>query len=183
MNELFDILSGIRGVKERPEYAGLLSFYDTSMGINPPVAKLPSNLQNKWRDLAAMYKATTSVYTVCNSHPSHTFATLCMTRPKYFYDPSFDFDMNTSTYSHGPPVRNTRVSVAKTTVGSMNGTEDNPVLCIIHKTNHTLGECGAFRHKPFEERRTLLKQNGICFRCCAAKHLRRNCHAKIRCSE
>lgn len=98
-------------------------------------------------------------------------------------DLSFDFDMNTSTYSHGPTLRTTRVSISKTTVGSMNGREDDRVLCIIHKTNHTLDECRVFLHKPFEERKTLLKPNGICFRCCAAKHLQRNCHVKIQFSE
>lgn len=55
MYELSDILSEIRAIKKRPEYAGLLSFYDTSMGIYPTVAKLPHNLQNKWRDPAGMY--------------------------------------------------------------------------------------------------------------------------------
>lgn len=179
MYELSDILSEISAVKERPEYAGLLSFYDTSMGINPTVTKLPPNLQNKWRDRAAMYKRIHSVL----FPPFTYFCDFVHDMAEVFNDPSFDFDINTNTYSHGPPVRNTRVSVAKTTVGSTNGTEDDRVLCIIHKTNHTLDECRVFRHKPFEERKTLLKQNGICFRCCAAKHLRRNCHAKIRCSE
>lgn len=171
MYKFSDILSEIRAVKETPEYAGVLSFYDTSMGINPTVAKF----HNKWRDHAAMYKRIHSVL-----FPPFTYFCDCVhDMAGVFNDLSFDFDMNTSTYSHGATLRTTRVSISKTTVGSMNGTEDDRVLCIIHKTNHTLDECRVFHHKPFEERKTLLKPNGICFRCCAAKHLRRNCHVKI----
>ena len=37
--ELFDILSEIRSVKEDPKYATLLSYYDTSSGVNPVISR------------------------------------------------------------------------------------------------------------------------------------------------
>lgn len=178
MFELSDILSEIRAVKERPEYMTLLSFYDTSMGINPAVTTLPPNLQYEWRDRAASYKSIHGV-----TFPPFThFCDSVHDMAELFNDPSFDFDMNSSS-TNGTPQKSTRVSVAKTAMSSVNSTENGPALCIIHKTNHTLDECRAFRHKSPEDRKTLLKQNGICFRCCVAKHLRKNCQAKIQCTK
>ncbi|CAC5400193.1 unnamed protein product [Mytilus coruscus] len=43
--ELSDVLAEIRAVKEKPEYSALLSFYDTAVGVNPTISKLPAGLQ------------------------------------------------------------------------------------------------------------------------------------------
>ncbi|KAL1254322.1 hypothetical protein QQF64_016551 [Cirrhinus molitorella] len=38
--------------------------------------------------------------------------------------------------------------------------------------------------KPMEERKSLLKQQGICFKCCSSVlHMAKNCDQAIRCSE
>ncbi|CAC5357217.1 unnamed protein product [Mytilus coruscus] len=52
--ELSDVLSEIRSVKEKQEYAALLAYFDTSVGVNPTIVKLPINLQTKWRDRAVI---------------------------------------------------------------------------------------------------------------------------------
>jgi hypothetical protein len=44
---LSDLLSEIESLKEDPKYAGLLSYYDTSSGVNQIVTKLPYNIQSK----------------------------------------------------------------------------------------------------------------------------------------
>ena len=40
-------------MKENPQYATLLSYYDSSSGVNPIICKLPQPLQNKWVSQAA----------------------------------------------------------------------------------------------------------------------------------
>ena len=55
--DLLDILTKIESVKENPQYATLLSYYDSSSGVNPFICKLPQPLQNKWVSQAAKYKS------------------------------------------------------------------------------------------------------------------------------
>ena len=96
-------------------------------------------------------------------------------------DPSFDFEVS----GQSDEVRNRQnpryVNVAKTSIS--NSSDNNKLKCLIHKANHTLNDCGAFRHKTILERKALLKQHGICLRCCVAKHLRKDCHGQIKCFE
>lgn len=46
--------------------------------------------------------------------------------------------------------------------------EDADAGCPIHKLPHHLKSCSEFRQKPLEERKRFLKDNYICFRCCAS---------------
>lgn len=54
---------------------------------------------------------------------------------------------------------------------------DSELICILHtNSKQALSECDAFRVESIEERRQLLKENGVCFRCCGSKaHLKRDC--------
>ena len=56
--------------------------------------------------------------------------------------------------------------------------------CIIHKTKHSLDDCRGFRSKSIDERKELLKQNNICYKCCASnKHRSRKCTETISCKD
>ena len=59
--DLLDNLPEIESVKENPQYATLLSYYDSSSGVNPIICKLPQPLQNTWVSQAAKYKKYYSV--------------------------------------------------------------------------------------------------------------------------
>lgn len=59
--DLADLLSEIESVKENPQYSALLSYFDTSAGINPVINKLPTGLQEKWVTTAVKYKRTHNV--------------------------------------------------------------------------------------------------------------------------
>ncbi|VDI26079.1 Hypothetical predicted protein [Mytilus galloprovincialis] len=171
--ELSDVLAEIQAVKEKPEYSALLSFYDTSMGVNPTISKLPAGLQSKWRDRAASYKRKH-----CVIFPPFTFfCDFVLEMAEVMNDPSFDFEF--SGMSHEPRTNYRNVSVAKTEIDN----NTNTPKCIIHNANHSLDDCRVFRHKTLDERRSLLKQHGICFRCCVSQHLRKDCHENIKCSE
>ena len=56
--------------------------------------------------------------------------------------------------------------------------------CPIHNKPHALRKCRTFRGKVLEERKSLLKEHGICFKCCtSASHLARDCKVKVKCAE
>ncbi|CAG2207701.1 unnamed protein product [Mytilus edulis] len=102
--ELSDVLAEIRAVKEKPEYSALLSFYDTSMGVNPTISKLPAGLQSKWRDRAASYKRKH-----CVIFPPFTFfCDFVLEMAEVMNDPSFDFEF--SGMSHEPRTNYRNVS-------------------------------------------------------------------------
>jgi len=48
---------------------------------------------------------------------------------------------------------------------------------------HSIHECRVFRGKSWKERRTLMKEKGICLRCCEGKHLMKDCIKKVVCKE
>ncbi|KAJ8364971.1 hypothetical protein SKAU_G00138020 [Synaphobranchus kaupii] len=56
--------------------------------------------------------------------------------------------------------------------------------CPIHHKPHPLTKCRVFRNKTIEERKAYLKDNGLCFRCCASvSHTARDCKTVLRCRE
>ena len=61
-------------------------------------------------------------------------------------------------------------------------TGKNYPVCPVHKTNHNLNKCRGFRKMPLEDRKKILWENGLCFRCCSLnKHIAKQCKAKVFC--
>lgn len=54
---LADILVKLN-VKKNPQYSALLSYFETSAGINSVIHRLLTNLQEKWVTTAVKYKKT-----------------------------------------------------------------------------------------------------------------------------
>lgn len=83
------------------------------------------------------------------------------------------------------------LSVSKTEVAdtSSSDTTKEPVMdpdrqCPLHRKPHSLKKCRGFRIKPLAERKRFLKENFICFKCCASTtHQAKECKAVVRCSE
>lgn len=80
------------------------------------------------------------------------------------------------------------VSVHKTNVSPVEA-QNNSALkddianhCPIHNKPHPLRKCHGFRLKTIEERKTYLKEQGICFKCCSS-HLAQNCKSTLKCEE
>lgn len=54
----------------------------------------------------------------------------------------------------------------------------------LHRTEHSLNDCRAFRAKPIEKRRRFVTENDICFKCCeSTKHARKTCRKEVKCAE
>ena len=98
-------------------------------------------------------------------------------------DPGFAFEydsMSASTYRRDERPTKTKLTVQKTSISQQN---HDKVRCIVHKSDHSLNDCRAFRHMAISERRNMLKQHGICFKCCAGKHIFRDCNQQVSCTE
>ncbi len=56
--------------------------------------------------------------------------------------------------------------------------------CPLHRKPYPLRKCRGFRQKSINDRKQLLKEHYICFRCCSSTdHLAKNCTAEIKCTE
>ncbi|XP_033759513.1 uncharacterized protein LOC117341759 [Pecten maximus] len=177
--DLGDILSEIESVKEDERYKQMLSFYDTSWGVNPIVAKLPSHLQNKWFTRASRYKIENKKL----FPPFSYFVRFIQEMSSTLNDPSFDIHATTEEVkpSGTQNKRQDKVFVKKTEVD----TERKEVKCPLHESNsHSLNECRNFLRKNIVERRQLLKDYKMCFKCCkSTSHMARKCTATINCNE
>ena len=188
--ELSDILSEIESYKEDKKFQCLLGYFDSSSGIRPIVAKLPYALQEKWTSRASSYIERYGV-----AYPPFVeFVSFIRQISKTKNHPGFMYDLETTTNTNTLgkqqfPTKG-RVSVNKTTSyqhdqsqrhdGNLNSLD----RCIIHKTKHSLDECRGFRAKSVEERKKLLKENNICYKCCASNsHKSRDCSVTISCKE
>lgn len=62
--------------------------------------------------------------------------------------------------------------------------EDLNRMCPLHKKPHAFRKCKVFRGMLLDDRRKFLRDNGICFRCCASVcHQAKNCSTPIKCME
>ncbi|XP_071151136.1 uncharacterized protein [Mytilus edulis] len=184
--DLSDIISEIEYHKENPKLGCLLAYFDSSKGVNPIVEKLPYGLQEKWITRASRYKSKYEV-----AFPPFTeFSAFIREMSKIKNDPGFIFGSKVTPNTKDATPRFTpqtysKVNVHKTAVEQQ--TEDSSQqqgLCIIHNTKHTLNECRAFRAKTIEERKELLRQNNLCYKCCdSTMHRSRDCNARISCNE
>lgn len=93
----------------------------------------------------------------------------------------FKRQMKSSVYTHKTEVSAATVSQTRSSNYEL---DDVDKICPIHKKPHPLNRCRGFRIKPLDERKTLLKEKGVCYRCCATTtHLARDCKAAIKCKE
>ncbi|XP_062413903.1 uncharacterized protein LOC134105319 [Pungitius pungitius] len=192
LRELGDLLMEVLSAKAEGDLPGL-AFLDTSRGVNPIAQKLPYNLQEKWINEGTRYKQQNRV----PFPPFLFFVDFVCHQATTRNDPSFDLTTFNTAPSKSdkpsPKQSNQRapISVHKTEVyypsnaeRTEKKTEEPDRQCPIHRKPHPLQRCRSFRGKSLEDRKAFLKDNGICFRCCAStSHLARNCKVSVKCSE
>ena len=177
--DLSDILFEVESIMCDPNYQQLFAHYNTSAGIGPIVAKLPQNIQSKWMSRAMKYKSRHAVI----YPPFSEFCAFVQEMTTWYNDPGFNplnFTSPGTNQNLSPAggVSRSVVSSRKTEVSHVG------LKCPLHNADHNLRECRAFHKKPLSERKQILKQNHICFRCCDSdQHGFRDCQMYIQCSE
>ncbi|XP_060761029.1 uncharacterized protein LOC132870982 [Neoarius graeffei] len=184
LRELSDLLLEIHSAK-REGYLPGLSYLNTARGINPIVEKLPYTLQDKWVMEGSRYKQEFRV----PYPPFEFFLQFVHRQAKARNDPSFSLPLLSTAVRKDKFSESSRrtVSVHKTDVAhsdSASTAEDPEKQCPMHQKPHSLQVCRGFREKLMDERKRILKENNICFKCCASnKHVARDCEAAIKCAE
>ena len=195
LRELGDLLMEIQCAKEEGYLQGL-RYLDTARGIAPVIEKLPHALQERWVTHGSRFKEEH-----CGHFPPFDFfARFIYDEARIRNDPSFILLSNSSTCVPGKPdrpkssgSRNT-ITVHKTDVSGVEDSDkDTPKRkndgpgrnCPIHNNKpHPLRKCKSFRAKTLDERKSYLKENGICFKCLASTaHMAKDCDVTVKCSE
>lgn len=179
--ELCDILSEVEAGKEDEKYAELLSYFDSSAGILPVLNKLPYSIQEKWTNHAVNYKKKQNV----TFPPFSVFVKFMRENSIVQNDLSFQYDGLQPSTEKSPFARTKNFQVMTKKTISLQQVQEKPDKeCPLHNTEHSLNDCRAFRAKPIEERRRVVKENDICFKCCeSTKHARKTCRTEVKCAE
>lgn len=182
--ELSDILSEIECAMEDPKYANLLSYFNTSSGVLPIACKLPFHIQGKWTMRATKYKN----YHKVAFPPFSEFVNFIREMCSMLNDPGLAFSEPPSNSNAHIKDRNQSrtVRVAKTDIAqSEQKSSIAKNSCILHSTSgHSLNQCKSFRYKSLAERRRLLGEHHMCYRCCETdKHIFKNCTVSVKCSD
>ncbi|XP_073488879.1 uncharacterized protein [Aquarana catesbeiana] len=182
LRELSDLVTELQIAKAEGDLPGL-AFLDTARGVNSIVQKLPYSLQETWISRGSKYKQKHNV----PFPPFSYFVDFIRYQAKVKNDPSFDISSSDSAHPRSSKPALTRnfkdapVAVRKTSVSP---TQDPSRECPLHKKPHSLSKCRGFREKTLQDRRTFLKENRLCYRCCAStSHLGKDCKVSINCSE
>lgn len=193
LRELGDILMELDAARIDGYLPGL-SYLNTSRGVTPIVQKLPYGLQEKWISLGSRYKAENRV----PYPPFSIFVKFVCDKARERNDPSFasimtgtppaaKMEKSLSLNPHTKPtVAVRKMGVAADGNSSSNGKMENDTdkQCPLHNKPHPLRKCRGFRSKTLDERKSYLKENNICFKCCASStHVAKDCDKLVQCTE
>ena len=179
--DLSNIIDEIEAAKEDKRYSCLLAYFDSSTGVTPIVKKLPYSLHEKWTNCALKYMKEHEV----TFPPFSVFAAFVREQSRNRNNPSFAYQSDKKV-DNPPPKRfrerNITVAAHKTDISKSE--HERSKKCPLHNTNHSLNKCKGFRMKSLEERRKILKEKNICFRCCeTTSHKQRDCNETVKCEE
>ena len=154
------------------------------MYLKPVIAKLPGDIQGRWQRHAFRYKTEHKV----DYPPFEEFAKFIQDLALERNDPNLALEVpdDSPQKHHNPrPRRTYRTEITDEQDNLEKSLTHDPMKwCVFHEKPHPLAKCRAFRSKPIEERKNLLRKNRICYRCVASmSHLAKDCHCTIKCSE
>ena len=182
--EMVDVLAEIEALKCDPKYSLQLAYFDSSEGVLPIVHKLPHNLQERWVSRAATYKK--------NNHdlfpPFSLFVEFINEIAKIKNDPALicsvsNFDKPVSNTKFEIQTRKTEIARADKTAYTRGTLSVRSVRCPIHKASHSLPDCRSFKEKSLNERKKIVKEGGVCFRCLeTCDHRASNCKENVSCN-
>jgi hypothetical protein len=158
----------MQSLQANPQHTTLLSYFNSSSGVTPIVNKLPYGIQKKWAGRATKYKRDNGV----PYPPFAFFVSFIRETSEAKNYPVFKFDITQN--------RRPEVFSRKQEILSSDKVKGN--RCPFHRADHQLNSCRGFLTKPFEERKKILRESGVCFKCCdSTNHTARNCSTVPRC--
>ena len=179
MYELVDILGEIEALKQDPSCYVQLAYFDSSEGILPIVHKLPYGMQEKWASKASAYKTRNN-----NCFPPFAyFIEFVNDLAKTKNDPGLACSVPTEKTVYNSSKQTMVASCKMTDVDTSKTEQKQSFRCPIHKANHSLVDCKVFKAKSVSERKKIVKESGVCFRCLeSTMHRSINCKKWVKCS-
>lgn len=106
-------------------------------------------------------------------------------------DPDLTYSIESSTTSRpSRPLADIRKQPTVYTVGCLytevlgDSEQGKQEKCPIYHSNHSLNKCREFLKKPFKDRKKLIRDNHICFKCClTTNHTAKDCQAAVCCGD
>ena len=137
--DLADMVAEVQALKEDKAYAAPLSYFDSSIGISPIVAKLPVSIQEKWATKAVHYKTAHNV----SFPPFSELVKFIHDQARIRNDTSLHINNNswksTNQYSSSPQKK--EVVVNKTGINTEESVQQSEKFCPIHRRYHSLNNC------------------------------------------
>ena len=180
LQEFGDVVLELQCAKDNGRQQGL-KILDEPIFMKPVLVKLPGDVQNRWQKHAFSYKEKYGV-----DYPPFTeFSRFIQDLSRERNDPNLIIERPEN--DHPPPSGHIKSRRSyKTHIAEREEQKDatNLNLCVIHQRPHSLNKCRAFRAKPIEERKSIVRQNNLCFRCLASNtHMAKDYKIPIKCSE
>ena len=183
LQEFGDLVLELQCAKEDGRLQGL-KILDEPVYLKPILTKLPSDIQSRWQRHAFSYNRQHGV----DYPPFVEFSRFIQDISLERNDPNLVIDRpdgdNPPPRERGRyPRRSYKTDIKDPPDDDQRNTPERN-LCIIHQRPHPLSKCRVFRAKPIEERKNLLRQHRLCFRCLASTtHMAKDCKLSIKCTE
>jgi hypothetical protein len=180
LQEFGDLVLELECVKGNGRLQGL-KILDEPIFFKPVLTKLPGVIQNRWQRHPFYYNKNNRA-----DYPPFTeFSKFIQKLSQQRNDPNLIIER--SENDHQPSSGHGRTRRTFETNVGQRGEQEIPTdlnLCIIHRQPHPLNVCRAVRAKPIEERKSLVRQNQLCFRCLESRsHMAKDCKVTVKCSE
>ncbi len=183
LREFSDLLLELNCAKKDGVLTGL-RVLDEPIYLKPVIAKLPGDVQGRWQRHAFRFMNDKQVPYPPFNEFAHFIGEVSREKnePNLCLSPPED-NLNLEN-SRAKPRRAYKTGLAGAQPPFDRKSLDPGQWCVVHRKSHPINQCCVFRAKPIEERRALLKQHNICYRCVASNsHMAKNCKAAIKCSK
>ena len=187
LQEFGDLLLSLQCAKDDSQLKGL-KILDEPIFLRPIIAKLPNDIQNRWQRHAFRYKTDKRT----DYPPFSEFSKFVQDLSLERNDPNLVIERPTNDDTLPPRSKPPR-QIYRTEIEENghndndfrgDGSQYNPNKCVLHGKPHPVASCRAFRAKPIEERKSLVRKHRLCFRCLASvSHMSKDCKFPVKCSE
>lgn len=153
-----------------------LQLLNIAEGLKIIRSKLPEKIQEEWRQFGQAYKSAN-----CDSHPPFSeFVIFLEKKANELADNDF------TIFHDDSPIQYRRVERIMRTnsgdeLGASDARYDDSNHCVFHdRVGHSITECKAFSRLPYVERKRMVFDLKICFRC-LGPHFISECQAVVKC--
>lgn len=196
VDKLYELLVICKMISSNMQTSPDLLFFNSTLGKKRIFFKLPERLQDAWRD----YEITYEEKHFGNGAPFIDLVSFLSAKIKKYSLPSYkaspwvvntDKSGKNPSYNHNTVKKISNANSFQTDKVSKpeasapvdkQGSQSHQNKCILHaEGKHDLKDCRVFSNKPYDEKRKLCFQSGLCYSC-LGRHRQADCSGTQKCS-